>query len=174
MLTHCVCANSVENLKDCPPTPLCWLFFFLIRHKTVLKEQNNAICSNMDGTRNSHTKWSKSEGERQIPYDIAYFWNLMYSTSEPVCRKETNSWTWRTDWLPRVWGGSGMDWESGVSRSKLALGVDKQWDPAVQHREIHLTTCDGTLMRNNVRKRMYIHICMTGSLCCTAEIDGTL
>ena len=24
-----------------------------------------------------------------------------------------------------------------------------------------------------MRKRMYIHICMTGSLCCTAEIDRT-
>ena len=39
----------------------------LLSHK---KEQNNSICSNMDGTRDSHTKWSKSEGERQIPYDV--------------------------------------------------------------------------------------------------------
>ena len=36
------------------------------------KGQNNAICSNMDGIRDSHTKWeSKSERERQIPYDIS-------------------------------------------------------------------------------------------------------
>ena len=41
----------------------------LLSHK---KEQNNAICSNMDGTRDSHTEWSKSERERQIPYDITY------------------------------------------------------------------------------------------------------
>ena len=34
------------------------------------KEQNNAICSNMDGTRDSHTKRSKSERERQTPRDI--------------------------------------------------------------------------------------------------------
>ena len=33
--------------------------------------------------------------------------NLIYVTDEPIYRKETNSWTWRTDlWLPR---GSGMD-----------------------------------------------------------------
>ena len=34
------------------------------------KEWNNAIFSNMDGTINYYTKWSKSEKERQMPYDI--------------------------------------------------------------------------------------------------------
>ena len=44
----------------------------------------------------------KSEGERQIPYDITYIWNLMYGTNKPIYRKETNSWIWRMDlWLPR-------------------------------------------------------------------------
>ena len=51
------------------------------------KEQNNAICSNMDGTRDSHIK---SERERQIPYDIPYIWNLIYSRNEPFHRKETH------------------------------------------------------------------------------------
>ena len=32
------------------------------------KEQNNAICSNMNGPRNYHTKWTKSENDKQIPY----------------------------------------------------------------------------------------------------------
>ena len=40
------------------------------------KECNNAICSNMDGPRDYHTKRSKSGRERQIPYDITYIWNL--------------------------------------------------------------------------------------------------
>ena len=39
----------------------------LISHK---KEQNNAICSNMEATSDYHTKWSKLERERQIPHDI--------------------------------------------------------------------------------------------------------
>ena len=34
----------------------------------------NAICSNMDGPRDYHTKQSKLE--IQIPYDITYVWNL--------------------------------------------------------------------------------------------------
>ena len=62
----------------------------------------------MDGTRDSYKV--KSERERQIPYDITYIWNLIYGTNEPFYRKETNSWTWRTDlWLPR---GRGMERES--------------------------------------------------------------
>ena len=40
----------------------------LLSHK---KEWNNAICSNMDAARHDHTKWSKSERERQI-YDLSY------------------------------------------------------------------------------------------------------
>ena len=46
----------------------------------IKKEQNNAICSNMDGPRDYHTKWRKLGRERQIPYDIAYIWNLKYDT----------------------------------------------------------------------------------------------
>ena len=41
----------------------------LLSHK---KEQNNAICSNMEGPRDYHTKQS----QRQIPYDITYMWHL--------------------------------------------------------------------------------------------------
>ena len=44
------------------------------------KEQSNAICSNTDATRDSHTKRSKSERERQVSYDITYMWNLKYGT----------------------------------------------------------------------------------------------
>ena len=42
----------------------------------IKKEWNNAICSNMDGPRDCHTEWSKSDRERQTSYDIAYMWNL--------------------------------------------------------------------------------------------------
>ena len=45
----------------------------LLSHK---KEWNNAICSNIEGPRDCHTEWSKSDRERQISYDIAYMWNL--------------------------------------------------------------------------------------------------
>ena len=47
------------------------------------------FCSNMDGTRESHTKWSKSERERQISYDITFMWNIKYGTIKSICRTET-------------------------------------------------------------------------------------
>ena len=35
----------------------------LLSHK---KEQNNAICSNMDGPRDCHAEWSKSDKDKYI------------------------------------------------------------------------------------------------------------
>ena len=60
----------------------------LLNHQ---KEWNNAICSNMDGPRDYHTKWSKSGRERQIPYDIAYVWNLKYSPNQHIYKIKTDS-----------------------------------------------------------------------------------
>ena len=40
------------------------------------KEWNNAICGNMDGPGDDHTKWNKSDKETQISYDISYMWDL--------------------------------------------------------------------------------------------------
>ena len=57
----------------------------------ILKEWNNAICSNMDGPRDYHSKWNKSERERQISYDITYLWNLKYDTNEPIYKRKTDS-----------------------------------------------------------------------------------
>ena len=36
------------------------------------KEKNNAVYTNMDTPRDSHTKSIRSERERQIPYDTMY------------------------------------------------------------------------------------------------------
>ena len=60
----------------------------LLSHK---KEQNNAICSNMDGLSDCHTEWSKSDTERQISYDITYMWNLKKGTNELIYKTEVES-----------------------------------------------------------------------------------
>ena len=39
-------------------------------YSTIKKKRKNAICNYMGGPRDYHTKWSKLERERQIPYDI--------------------------------------------------------------------------------------------------------
>ena len=60
----------------------------LLNHK---KEWNNAICSNMDGPKDCHTKWSKSGRERQI-YDIIYMLNLKKNgTNELYYKAEVES-----------------------------------------------------------------------------------
>ena len=51
-------------------------------YSAIRKKWDNAIYSNMYANRYSHSKWSKSERERQIPHDIAYMWNLKYGTAQ--------------------------------------------------------------------------------------------
>ena len=45
----------------------------LLSHR---KEWSWVICRDMDGPRECHTEWSKSEREKQISYNNAYMWNL--------------------------------------------------------------------------------------------------
>ena len=47
----------------------------------------------MDAARDYHTKWGKSDRERQIPYDITYIWNLNYDTNELIYETETDAQT---------------------------------------------------------------------------------
>ena len=82
---------------------------YTMEYYSAIKEWNNAICSNMDGPRDYHTKWIKSERERQIPYDITYMWNLKYDTNELIYETETDAQTERADlWLPRGRGAGSV------------------------------------------------------------------
>ena len=45
----------------------------------------------MDTTSDSHTKWSKSERERQMPYDATYVWNIKCGTNEPIYKTEIDT-----------------------------------------------------------------------------------
>ena len=59
----------------------------LLSHK---KEQNNAICSNM-GELETLMLSEVNQKEKDKYHMISYVWNLMYGTSGPIYRKETNS-----------------------------------------------------------------------------------
>ena len=41
-----------------------WYIYTMEYSSAIKKEQNNAICSNMDGARDSHTKCSKSDKDK--------------------------------------------------------------------------------------------------------------
>ena len=66
-------------------------YIYLSEYYCHKKEWNNSIYSNMNGPRDYHTKWSKSERERQIPYGTTYLKNLKYDTSEPIYKTEIGS-----------------------------------------------------------------------------------
>ena len=61
-------------------------------YPVIKKLQNNETWRNMGAIRDSHTKWSKPERERQIPY-ITYMWNLKHGINEPIYKTETYSQT---------------------------------------------------------------------------------
>ena len=73
--------------------------------------KNNAICSNMDGPRDYHTKWSKSDREGEILYDILYMWNLKTNdTNELTKQKETRK---LREW---TYSCKGEGWGEGIAR----------------------------------------------------------
>ena len=86
----------------------------LLSHK---KEKSNAICSNMDGPRDSHTEWSKSDREIQISYDMAYMWNLknMIQMNLFIKQKQTHR---LREWI-YIYQGGRMGW--GIDQE---LGID--------------------------------------------------
>ena len=59
-------------------------------YSAIKKEWNNAICINMDATRNDHTKWSKSERKRQIPYHLQVESKIWLNPNEPIYKTETH------------------------------------------------------------------------------------
>ena len=60
--------------------------YVLLSHKTGW---NNDICSNMNGPTDYQTKWSKSDRERQMSYDITYLYDLLKSdTNELIYKTE--------------------------------------------------------------------------------------
>ena len=60
------------------------------------KEWNIAICSNTDGPRDFHSKWSKADRERQILYGIKYICDLKNNANKSIYKTETESETWKT------------------------------------------------------------------------------
>ena len=113
---------------------------------------NSAICGNMDATRVYHIKWSKSENERQKPYDTTYMWNLKYDTDEPIYERETDSNIENRLVIAKGEGvGGGLEWEVGLSRCKL---LHMEWmNSKVLLYSTERTTCSIlwlTIMKKNI------------------------
>ena len=94
---------------------------------------------------------SQSERERQIPYEIAYKWNLKHGTDDPIYKTETDR--KHGEQTCGCQGGGEREWDGrgvwGWRMQIVTFGMDKQHGPPVQHREL----------------------CVIGSLCCTTQIE---
>ena len=104
------------------------------------KEQNNAICSNMDGPRDYYNKWSQKDKDKY--YEITNKWNLKkkkvqtdYKISKPNLRlPKGRGWT----------GRLGLAQTHSYILNGMVIG------------EIYPTLCD-SLYEDRIRKRMDIY-----------------
>ena len=99
-------------------------------------------------------------------------WNLKYDTNELIYKTETDAQTQKTNlWLPRGREGRGeMDWEFVISRCKLLY---IEW---INSKVLLYSTrnyIQYPVINHNGKEYILkrIHICITESLCCTAEIN---
>ena len=118
----------------------------LLNHK---KEWNRVICRDVDGSRDCHIEWSKSEREKQISYINACMWNLEkwhrwtslqgrnWDTDVENKRMDTKGGKW---WR---WGGGGvMNWEIGIDMYTLI------WIKWITNKNLlYKTHCDKDLVR---------------------------
>ena len=100
--------------------------------------------------------------------------NLKHGTDELIYETERDSQTQRTDlWLPRRWGdGGGKDWEFAVSRCKLLHTGWINNKVALYSTGNYIQYPGINRMEKSMNKNAYM--CITESLCCTAEINTTL
>ena len=147
-------ARSWKQPK-CPSTDE-WIkkmwYIHTMKYYSPIKEGNNVICSNMDATRDYHTKWSQTEKDKY--HTTSLYVELKIDTNETIYKTETYSQTQRTDWwLPRG-RGLGEGWSGRWG-----------WADANYYIEDGYTTgsycrAQGTIfnIRKRIWKRMYIYV----------------
>ena len=77
------------------------------------------IPTNAPGNSIVASRFSKSEREQQIPYDLTYIQDLTYGANEPFHREEHHGLGEQTCGCQGEGGGSGMDGELGVHGRRL-------------------------------------------------------
>ena len=105
---HSSTIHNSQNMETTSMSTNKWmdkediLYICKMEHYSTIKMNEIMPFSAIWMERNDHTKWSKSERKRKIPYDITHMWNLKHDTSEPLYQTETDSQMWRADfWLPQ-------------------------------------------------------------------------
>ena len=75
---------KIQKQPKCPSTDKLikkWYIPTIEYYSAIKKNENVAICNNMDGLQGYYAKWNKSGRERQILHDITYMWSLKNKTN---------------------------------------------------------------------------------------------
>ena len=86
---------------------MMWYLQSIEYYSAIKKAWNNAICRNMCGLRNYHTKWSKSDRGRQISHKVINMWNLIKMTKLTI-QKQTQ------DFKNQRENGGRVKWRGGI------------------------------------------------------------
>ena len=85
-----------------------WYIYTMEYYSGIKKEWNNAICSNMNGPRSFHTKWSKTVRDK---HQVVSLICGIFKKDELICRTEIDLHSWKTNsWVPKGTGGSREGW----------------------------------------------------------------
>ena len=139
----------------------------LLNHK---REGNNAICTNMDGPRNFHTKWRKSEKDKY--HMISHMWNLMKMIRKNflTIQKQTHRFQNQFYGYHR-WNHCG---EERIGRMVVTY-IHYNRKELLNENVLYSTgKSTQSFVITYVVKRMDVSIRMTNSLCCTPETNKTL
>ena len=111
-----------------------------------------------------------SQKKKDKFYMISLICGIKNMTQMNLSTKQTHRHSEQTCGCPGGWGqGGGMDWELGISRCKLLY---IEW---INSKVLLYST--GNYIQYpviNHNRKEYIYMCITESLCCTAEINTTL
>ena len=94
-----------------------WYIYTMEYYSVVKRKETNGICSNMDGPRNYHAKWSRSDSETPTSYAITCIWNLKKEHNGLLCRRDTDSQTEKL-MLSAKTSSAGWGWRTGTVKLK--------------------------------------------------------
>ena len=82
ILVFTVARFTIAKTRKQPKCPLTdewikmWYIYVMECYSVIKKDEILPFAATYIGSRDYHTKWSKSDRERQVSYDITYMWNL--------------------------------------------------------------------------------------------------
>ena len=85
-----------------------WYVYTMEYYLAIKKEWNNAICSNMDGPRDCHTEWSKTERDRLRKQTELLGYGIVMEFGKVMYTLLYSKWITNKDLLYSTWNSTQM------------------------------------------------------------------